>query len=141
MCANRARNALCGDVKTLISITSTHNGLELASKLKISRPASKDEPDRLCTAIAHESDLRTCGEIEDEGDIYESIEDIWPDYPSEEDFFFDEDESYFDYNQQSVGLRSTCILNVEDVSVSDGSGVADLTAARQETRVCYLFVC
>ena len=31
-------------------------------------------------------------EIEDEGDIYESIEDIWPDYPSKEDFFFNEDE-------------------------------------------------
>ena len=31
-------------------------------------------------------------EIEDEGDIYESIEDIWPDYPSKEDFFFDEEE-------------------------------------------------
>ena len=32
------------------------------------------------------------GEIEDEGEIYESIEDIWPDYPSKDDFFFNEDE-------------------------------------------------
>jgi hypothetical protein len=24
--------------------------------------------------------------------VYESIEDIWPDYPTKEDFFFDEDE-------------------------------------------------
>ena len=31
-------------------------------------------------------------EIEDEGDTYESIEDIWPDYPSKEDFFFNEEE-------------------------------------------------
>ena len=31
-------------------------------------------------------------EIEDEGDIYESIEEIWPDYPSKEDFLWDEDE-------------------------------------------------
>jgi hypothetical protein len=31
-------------------------------------------------------------EIEDEGEIYESIEDIWPDYPSKDDFFFNEDE-------------------------------------------------
>ena len=30
--------------------------------------------------------------IEDDGDIYESIEEIWPDYPSKEDFFFDEEE-------------------------------------------------
>ena len=32
------------------------------------------------------------GLMEDEGEIYESIEDIWPDYPSKEDFFFNEDE-------------------------------------------------
>ena len=30
--------------------------------------------------------------IEDEGEIYESIEDIWPDYPSKDDFFFNEEE-------------------------------------------------
>lgn len=29
---------------------------------------------------------------EGEGEIYESIEDVWPDYPSNEDFFFNEDE-------------------------------------------------
>ena len=31
-------------------------------------------------------------EIEDEGDVYESIEEIWPDYPTKEDFLFNEDE-------------------------------------------------
>ena len=31
-------------------------------------------------------------ELEDEGDVYESIEDVWPDYPSKEDFLFNEDE-------------------------------------------------
>ena len=31
-------------------------------------------------------------EIEDEGDAYHSIEDLWPDYPTKEDFFFEEDE-------------------------------------------------
>jgi hypothetical protein len=30
--------------------------------------------------------------LEDEGEVYESIEDIWPDYPSQEDFMFNEDE-------------------------------------------------
>jgi hypothetical protein len=31
--------------------------------------------------------------MEDEGETYDSIEDIWPDYPSSnEDFFFDEEE-------------------------------------------------
>ena len=36
--------------------------------------------------------LENLQEIEDEGDIYESIEDIWPDYPSKDDFFFNEEE-------------------------------------------------
>ena len=31
-------------------------------------------------------------EIEDEGEIYETIEDVWPDYPTKEDFLFNEDE-------------------------------------------------
>ena len=31
-------------------------------------------------------------EMEDEGDTYECIEDIWPDYPSKEHFFFNEEE-------------------------------------------------
>ena len=31
-------------------------------------------------------------EIEDDEEIFESIEDIWPDYPSKDDFFFNEDE-------------------------------------------------
>jgi hypothetical protein len=31
-------------------------------------------------------------EIEDEGEVYETIEDIWPDYPQKEDFLWDEEE-------------------------------------------------
>ena len=31
-------------------------------------------------------------QIEDEGEVFEAIEDIWPDYPTKEDFFFNEDE-------------------------------------------------
>ena len=31
-------------------------------------------------------------EIEDDGEVFESIEDIWPDYPTKDDFFFNEDE-------------------------------------------------
>ena len=30
--------------------------------------------------------------MEDEGDVYESIEEIWPDFPSEEDYLWNEDE-------------------------------------------------
>ena len=51
--------------------------LELASKLEDAPwPATKDE------LIDYAM----------EGEIYESIEDIWPDYPSKEDFFFNEEE-------------------------------------------------
>jgi len=31
-------------------------------------------------------------EIEDEGDSYDSIIEIWPDYPTEEDYLWNEDE-------------------------------------------------
>ena len=31
-------------------------------------------------------------ETQDEGEPYDSIEDLWPDYPTKEDFFFNEDE-------------------------------------------------
>ena len=37
-------------------------------------------------------DVRINQELDDEGEIYEGIEDIWPDYPTQEDFFFNEDE-------------------------------------------------
>lgn len=30
--------------------------------------------------------------IEDEGEIYESIEEVWHDYPTDEDFLWNEDE-------------------------------------------------
>ena len=45
---------------------------------------------RLCHAFG--CLIENLQEMEDEGEIYESIEDIWPDYPSKEDFFFNEDE-------------------------------------------------
>ena len=31
-------------------------------------------------------------ELEEECEIYETIEDVWPDYPTKEDFLFNEDE-------------------------------------------------
>lgn len=31
-------------------------------------------------------------ELDDTDDVYESIEDIWPDFPTDEDFFYNEDE-------------------------------------------------
>ena len=51
--------------------------------------------DRLCYPFRSSSG--SCGvenleELEDDGEIYESIEDIWPDYPTKDDFFFNEEE-------------------------------------------------
>ena len=62
--------------------------LELASKLEDAPwPATKEELIDYATRSGAPLE-----EIEDEGDIYESIEDIWPDYPSKDDFFFNEEE-------------------------------------------------
>jgi len=68
--------------------------LELASKLEDAPwPASKDELiDFAIRSGAPLEVIENLQEIEDEGEIYESIEDIWPDYPSKDDFFFNEDE-------------------------------------------------
>lgn len=68
--------------------------LELASKLEDAPwPATKEELiDYAIRSGAPLEVLENLQEIEDEGDIYESIEDIWPDYPSKDDFFFNEEE-------------------------------------------------
>ena len=62
--------------------------LELASKLEDAPwPATKDELiDYAIRSGAPLEVLENLQEIEDEGDVYESIEDIWPDYPTKEDF-------------------------------------------------------
>ena len=69
--------------------------LELASKLEDAPwPATKDELiDYAVRSGAPLEVIENLQEIEDEGDVYESIEDIWPDYPTtNDDVFFDEDE-------------------------------------------------
>ena len=68
--------------------------LELASKLDDAPwPATKEElMDYAIRSGAPAEVLGNLAEVEDEGDIYETIEDIWPDYPTKDDFFFHEDE-------------------------------------------------
>ena len=68
--------------------------LELASKLEDAPwPATKDELiDFAIRSGAPLEVIENLQEMEDEGEMYESIEDIWPDYPSKDDFFFNEDE-------------------------------------------------
>ena len=70
--------------------------LELASKLEDAPwPASKDELiDYAQRSGAPLEVIENLQEMEDEGEIYECMEDIWPDYPSKEDFFFNEEEYY-----------------------------------------------
>ena len=56
-------------------------------------PATKEELiDYALRSGAPAEVVENLSEIEDEGDIYDSIEDIWIDYPTKEDFFFHEDE-------------------------------------------------
>ena len=76
------------------NFTTMYWTLELASKLEDAPwPATKDELiDYAIRSGAPLEVLENLQEIEDEGDIYDSIEDIWPDYPTKEDFLFNEDE-------------------------------------------------
>lgn len=68
--------------------------LELASTLDDAPwPASKDELiDYANRSGAPLEVVEILEEMEDDGEVYESIEDIWLDYPRNEDFFFDEEE-------------------------------------------------
>ena len=68
--------------------------LELASHLEDAPwPASKDE--LIDFAIRTGAPLEVAEnlqQLEGEDDSYDSIDDTWPDYPTKEDFFFNEDE-------------------------------------------------
>ena len=68
--------------------------VELASYLDDAPwPATKDELIDYADRIGAPRELiENLLELEDGDEPYESIEDIWPDYPSKEDFFFNEDE-------------------------------------------------
>ena len=68
--------------------------LELASYLEDAPwPATKDELiDYAMRAGAPLEVVENLQQIEDDEEVFESIEDIWPDYPTKEDFFFNEDE-------------------------------------------------
>lgn len=68
--------------------------LEMASKLEDAPwPATKLEliDYAIRSGLPHEV-LENLEDLDDEGYIFEGIEDIWPDYPTKEDFFFHEDE-------------------------------------------------
>jgi hypothetical protein len=69
--------------------------IELASYLDDAPwPASKEElidyAERIGAPLEVIENLK---ELEDTEEPYESIEDVWPDYPTDEDFFYNEDEN------------------------------------------------
>lgn len=89
---------LCRVVKK-ITFANSYNlfmywTLELARYLEDAPwPAAKDE--LIDFAMRTGSPLEVVENlqaIEDEGEIYDTIEEIWPDYPTKDDFFFNEDE-------------------------------------------------
>ena len=70
--------------------------LELASKLEDAPwPATKEEI--IDFAIRSGAPMEVAENLqelteEEEGQVWENIEEIWPDYPTKEDFFFNEEE-------------------------------------------------
>ena len=68
--------------------------LELASALDDAPwPATKEELiDYANRSGAPEEVIENLEELEEEGEIYETIEDIWLDVPTKDDFFFNEEE-------------------------------------------------
>jgi hypothetical protein len=68
--------------------------LELASKLEDAPwPATRDELlDYAQRTGAPMEVIENLNEIEDDEEEFESIEDLWPDFPTKDDFFFNEDE-------------------------------------------------
>ena len=70
--------------------------LELASKLEDAPwPATKEELIDYAESIGAPYEVvENLLELEDSEEPYESIEDIWPDYPTEADFFFGDESEY-----------------------------------------------
>jgi hypothetical protein len=68
--------------------------LELVSYLDDAPwPATKDELiDYAIRSGAPLEVIENLQELEDDGELYESIEEIWSDYPTQDDYFFNEDE-------------------------------------------------
>jgi len=70
--------------------------MELASYLDDAPwPATKDELLEYCERIgAPREVVENLKELEDSEEQYESMEEIWQDIPSEEDFFYEDENEY-----------------------------------------------
>jgi hypothetical protein len=82
------------NLKPFINCKPMYWTLELASYLEDAPwPATKEELiDYAQRTGAPLELLENLLKLEDDGQPYESIEEIWPDYPSKDDFLFNEDE-------------------------------------------------
>ena len=91
-CEANGFNILIFNEKTTITMFWT---LELASSLDDAPwPATKEELiDYATRTCAPDEVIENLEELDDDNsEIYESIEDIWPDYPTKEDFMWNEEE-------------------------------------------------
>ncbi len=70
--------------------------MELASYLDDAPwPATKDELIDYAIRMGSPPELLVnLNELEDAEEPYESIEDIWPDYPTGDDFFYEDENEY-----------------------------------------------
>lgn len=70
--------------------------MELASYLEDAPwPATKDELiDYAIRSGSPPEVIENLNELEDAEEPYESIEDIWPDYPTDDDFFYEDENDY-----------------------------------------------
>jgi hypothetical protein len=70
--------------------------MELASYLEDAPwPATKDELIDYATRTGAPAQVvENLQELEDGEEVYESIDEIWPDYPTDEDFFFEDEGEY-----------------------------------------------
>jgi len=70
--------------------------LELASYLEDAPwPATKDElVDYAVRTGAPIEVIQNLEELEDTEEPYESIEEIWPDYPTDDDFFYEDEKDF-----------------------------------------------
>jgi len=70
--------------------------IELASYLDDAPwPATKEELiDYAIRTGALTQVIQNLEELEDTEEPYESIEEIWPDYPSDEDFFYEDEQEF-----------------------------------------------
>ena len=114
--------------------------LELASHLEDAPwPATKDELiDYSIRSGAPIEVIENLQELEDEGEIYEGLEDIWPDYPSQEDFFFEQEgKHYLKYKQEKT--ERECIIPVKDkaweILNKRGFNLARRTISKDRLRV------